>query len=248
MPASSHASSELSTASLIVVRRAFDGLSKPRRWRFFAKNSETEISRCFWASDSAVARGSRGAGGGAAGSGSSTAVAAPLAGEAAAGSGLDAKTVPAGFGAGGRAAGLLGAGVGVSGRAATGRAGFPPFAASPNRSICARPVLPGLVFAVSVFAKPSPSSFLRPREFSTGCPGLFTTRSVSVVVKSPECGFPPSHGSGRLVFLAPVPAPSLPRSVSFLIRPEPFRFGKAPTKASTKAQALRLRSVRHFPG
>ena len=47
MPASSQASSELSTASLIVVRRAFEGLSKPSRWRFLTKNSETEISRCF---------------------------------------------------------------------------------------------------------------------------------------------------------------------------------------------------------
>src|SRR4029078_5659522 len=45
MPASSQASSELSTASLTVVRRALRGLSKPRRWRFLAKNSETEISR-----------------------------------------------------------------------------------------------------------------------------------------------------------------------------------------------------------
>ena len=68
MPASSHASSELSTASLIVVRRAFDGLSKPSRWRFLTKNSETEISRCFVARDSAVTRwavlGSSFAGGG----------------------------------------------------------------------------------------------------------------------------------------------------------------------------------------
>ena len=56
MPASSQASSELSTASLMVVSRAFEGLSKPSRWRFLAKNSETEISRCFVAIDSAVAR------------------------------------------------------------------------------------------------------------------------------------------------------------------------------------------------
>ena len=67
MPASSQASSELSTASLMVVRSAFEGLSKPSRWRFLAKNSETEISRCFEASDSAVTRGAfadtRGAGG-----------------------------------------------------------------------------------------------------------------------------------------------------------------------------------------
>ena len=45
MPASSAASSALSTASLTQVRRAFRGLSKPRRWRFLVKNSETEISR-----------------------------------------------------------------------------------------------------------------------------------------------------------------------------------------------------------
>ena len=53
-PASSHASSELSTASLIVVSRAFCGLSKPSKWRFFAKNSEIEISRCAEAIWSAV--------------------------------------------------------------------------------------------------------------------------------------------------------------------------------------------------
>jgi len=46
MRASSAASSELSTSSLTVVSRAFAGLSKPSRWRFLAKNSETEISRC----------------------------------------------------------------------------------------------------------------------------------------------------------------------------------------------------------
>src|SRR2546422_1758979 len=45
MPASSAASSALSTASLTQVRSAFLGLSKPRRWRFLVKNSETEISR-----------------------------------------------------------------------------------------------------------------------------------------------------------------------------------------------------------
>src|SRR5687768_15257742 len=69
MPASSHASSELSTASLMVVRRALLGLSKPSRWRFLTKNSETEISRCFWPSASAVAR--RTGAGGAAGGGTS---------------------------------------------------------------------------------------------------------------------------------------------------------------------------------
>src|SRR5580692_305893 len=56
IPASSQASSELSTASLIVVRSAFAGLSNPSRCRFFVKNSLTEISRCREAIDSAVAR------------------------------------------------------------------------------------------------------------------------------------------------------------------------------------------------
>lgn len=46
MPASSHASNELSTASFTQVSSALRGLSKPRRCRFFVKNSETEISRC----------------------------------------------------------------------------------------------------------------------------------------------------------------------------------------------------------
>src|SRR6516164_9456535 len=54
MPASSQASSELSTASLAAVRRAFLGLSKPSRCLFFAKNSLTDMSRCFAAIDSAV--------------------------------------------------------------------------------------------------------------------------------------------------------------------------------------------------
>ena len=56
MPASSQASSELSTASLTVVSRALRGLSKPSRWRFLAKNSLTEMSRWLAAIDSAVAR------------------------------------------------------------------------------------------------------------------------------------------------------------------------------------------------
>src|SRR3990172_5840999 len=56
MPASSHASSELSTASLMVVRSALEGLSKPSRCRFLVKNSEMEISRCFCASCSGGAR------------------------------------------------------------------------------------------------------------------------------------------------------------------------------------------------
>src|SRR5262245_40574269 len=45
MPASSAASRALSTASFTHVRSALRGLSKPRRWRFLVKNSETEISR-----------------------------------------------------------------------------------------------------------------------------------------------------------------------------------------------------------
>ena len=51
-------------------------------------------------------------------------------------------------------------------------------APSTNRSIWARPAFgPGRDLTLSAFAKTSPSSFLRPREFSTGRPGLFTTRS-----------------------------------------------------------------------
>src|SRR5262245_23876586 len=46
IPASSQASKALSTASLTQVRRALRGLSKPSKWRFLVKNSETEISRC----------------------------------------------------------------------------------------------------------------------------------------------------------------------------------------------------------
>ena len=46
IPASSQASSELSTASLTVVSSALRGLSKPSRCRFLAKNSLTDIS--FW--------------------------------------------------------------------------------------------------------------------------------------------------------------------------------------------------------
>src|SRR5438477_8631998 len=46
IPASSQASSALSTASLTQVRSALRGLSNPRRWRFLVKNSATEISRC----------------------------------------------------------------------------------------------------------------------------------------------------------------------------------------------------------
>src|SRR5438094_938752 len=46
IPASSQASSALSTPSLTQVSSAFRGLSNPRRCRFLVKNSETEISRC----------------------------------------------------------------------------------------------------------------------------------------------------------------------------------------------------------
>src|SRR5262245_24633817 len=56
MPASSQASSELSTASLTAVSNALRGLSNPSRWRFFAKNSLTEMSRCLAAIVSAVTR------------------------------------------------------------------------------------------------------------------------------------------------------------------------------------------------
>src|SRR3970040_337537 len=59
-PASSHASSALSTASLTHVWSALRGLSKLSRWRFLVKNSETEISR--WRAPMAGADGG-GAGG-----------------------------------------------------------------------------------------------------------------------------------------------------------------------------------------
>src|SRR4051812_10092616 len=76
MPPSSQASRELSTASLTVVSRALRGLSNPSRWRFFAKNSETEMSRCLAAMDSAVPRDrSFFAGGGAAAAGASASTA-----------------------------------------------------------------------------------------------------------------------------------------------------------------------------
>src|SRR3989338_1624240 len=54
MRASSQASKELSTASLTAISKAFRGLSKPNRWRFFSKNSAMLISRCFLANSSAV--------------------------------------------------------------------------------------------------------------------------------------------------------------------------------------------------
>ena len=56
IPASSHASSELSTASFTAVSSDLSGESNPRRWRFLVKNSETEISRCRAAIDSASLR------------------------------------------------------------------------------------------------------------------------------------------------------------------------------------------------
>src|SRR5262245_27097471 len=70
MPASSHASSALSTASLTHVRSALRGLSNPRRCRFLVKNSETEISR--WrapisTADTVGRGGGAGSGGGAVG-------------------------------------------------------------------------------------------------------------------------------------------------------------------------------------
>src|SRR5437762_12944696 len=45
IPASSQASSALSTASFTQVRSDLRGLSNPRRCRFLVKNSDTEISR-----------------------------------------------------------------------------------------------------------------------------------------------------------------------------------------------------------
>jgi hypothetical protein len=58
----------------MVVSSALLGLSKPSRCRFLTKNSETEISRCFWPRASAVARraGAGAAGGGTAISGAGT--------------------------------------------------------------------------------------------------------------------------------------------------------------------------------
>src|SRR5258707_7615798 len=58
IPASSAASSALSTASLTQVRSALRGLSKPSRWRFLVKNSETEISR--WRAPISTAEGAVG--------------------------------------------------------------------------------------------------------------------------------------------------------------------------------------------
>src|SRR5215471_15867099 len=56
IPASSQASRELSTASFTAVSSALRGLSNPSRWRFLAKNSLTEMSRCLAAIASAVVR------------------------------------------------------------------------------------------------------------------------------------------------------------------------------------------------
>ncbi len=46
----------MSTPSLTVVSSAYDGLSKPSRCRFLAKNSETEMSRCCFARSLALDR------------------------------------------------------------------------------------------------------------------------------------------------------------------------------------------------
>src|SRR6266702_5159408 len=54
MPASSQASREFSQSSLTTVRRAFVGESYPRICLFRSKNSEIAISRCFFASSSAM--------------------------------------------------------------------------------------------------------------------------------------------------------------------------------------------------
>src|SRR5262245_66324068 len=81
MPASSAASSALSTASLTQVRSALRGLSKPSRCRFFVKNSETEMSR--WRAPISTAEGVAGLAGFASG-----ALASAAFGSAAAGSGF----------------------------------------------------------------------------------------------------------------------------------------------------------------
>ncbi|OLB01747.1 MAG: hypothetical protein AUH21_06800 [Nitrospirae bacterium 13_2_20CM_62_7] len=64
IPASSQASSALSTASLTQVSSAFRGLSNPKRCRFLVKNSETEISRWRAPSSTAETVGFGGVGGG----------------------------------------------------------------------------------------------------------------------------------------------------------------------------------------
>src|SRR5207245_10622164 len=64
IPASSQASSALSTPSLTQVSSAFRGLSNPRRCRFLVKNSETEISRCRAPNSTAVTAGFGGGAGG----------------------------------------------------------------------------------------------------------------------------------------------------------------------------------------
>src|SRR5438132_2669027 len=69
IPASSQASSALSTPSLTQVSSAFRGLSNPRRCRFLVKNSETDISRWRAPISTAVTVGFGGGGGGAAGFG-----------------------------------------------------------------------------------------------------------------------------------------------------------------------------------
>src|SRR2546422_8069534 len=64
IPASSQASSALSTPSLTQVSSAFGGLSNPRRCRFLVKNWETEISRCRAPNSTAVTAGFGGGAGG----------------------------------------------------------------------------------------------------------------------------------------------------------------------------------------
>ena len=54
-PASSQASRELSTASLMPMSRDLERESNPRICLFFSKNSVTEISCCLLASFTAVA-------------------------------------------------------------------------------------------------------------------------------------------------------------------------------------------------
>src|SRR6266545_1031053 len=144
MPAFSQASSELSTASLIVVRSAFEGLSNPSRWRFLTKNSETEISRCFWASDSAVALGAGRAGWGWASGGFASAFAGGF-----------AWVLEAGFG-GGFVSRLACPGVPDAFDAPDGLGGGSSNSASCERDD-ERPGFTAVFFATDDFAKSSPS-------------------------------------------------------------------------------------------
>src|SRR5262249_24784639 len=83
IPASSQASSALSTASFTHVSKALRGLSKPSRWRFFVKNSETEMSRCRAPISTAVTGGGGLATGGLRAAASSVAAVADFVGAAA---------------------------------------------------------------------------------------------------------------------------------------------------------------------